>query len=256
MLRTNTNQLARARYINSWGLENPRLDRLQGLAEFPEGKIKDNLGLGAGEFFSFYISRTVLARLTSMWNGRVVYQRHWKAFFQDMRDQWLRVAALSMVIWLGGCVILASGIVNVTFIASTVFSGVSAFISLVLYNKHGEYALSTGPDISRYIMSVESYHHGLRPLSLVFVLPQALTVYSAGFFNVALIVLALDRVRGVIGGLMVIGIVVLAGTFVVWTFAFFDRSLEPLVRWMMRPLVALKSCAPRRGHDPPKQRSE
>lgn len=41
----------------------------------------------------FSLSLQIFARLSEMWNGRVVYQRHWHIFFKDMRADWMRIAA-------------------------------------------------------------------------------------------------------------------------------------------------------------------
>lgn len=179
---------ARARYINSWGLDRPRLDRLQGLADFTSAQLKTSIILKTGDYVCLLLSRGVFTRLTSMWNGRVVYQRHWNAFFEDMRAEWLRVAGLVSTVCLnlqsrphrndltgcchlavnfvggeclrprtdaiflfcsGSTIMLASGRTTLPLIVCTALSGTSVFISLVLFHKHGEDALATGPDIVR-----------------------------------------------------------------------------------------------------------
>lgn len=56
--------------------------------------MKPSVLLKTGDFITFYLSRNTFTRLTSMWNGRVVYQRHWHVFFQEMRADWLRMTHL------------------------------------------------------------------------------------------------------------------------------------------------------------------
>lgn len=74
----------------------------------------------------------------------------------------------------------------------------SAIISVILYYRHSKYRLSTSNDIvsktqatedspadpatrlqSAYIVRVESVLHGLRPLSIIYALPRALTLQAA-----------------------------------------------------------------------------
>jgi len=220
-----SNAISRARYINSWGLDRPRLDRLQGLTEFKNAQLKESAILNAGEIFCMYLSHGVFTRVTSMWNGRVVYQRHWNGFFNDMRGEWLRLAGLDVAIWLGSTTMLASGKTNLLLVASTALSGASAFVSLLLFHKHSESALATGPDISRYIMSVENYYHGLRPLSIVYVVPHALTIYSGILFNGALAIIAFSSGRRVLEIITLIAIMALAVLTTFGTLAFFDHSL-------------------------------
>ncbi|KAG8880237.1 hypothetical protein FRB98_005280 [Tulasnella sp. 332] len=88
---------------------------------------------------------------------------------------------------------LASGATSIAFLVSTALAGSSTLVSLALCHKHREDILATGPDISKYIMSVENYYHGLRPLSIIFVLPHALTAYAAMSFGIALTSLAVQR---------------------------------------------------------------
>jgi len=215
------NAIARARHINSWGVDGPRLDRLQGVAEFSQSQIKDSPILAIGELCTFHLSKNVFKKLSSMWNGRVVYQRHWHSFFQDMRIQWRRMAELSIVIWLGNCTLVASGLSSVCLAGSMAISGSSIFISVALIYKHSEQALANGPDVSRYIMSVESYHHGLRPTAIVYVLPHALTAYSAILINVALVGMVMEGISRLTDGLIVVFALILSILLSVGTLSFF-----------------------------------
>lgn len=48
---------------------------------------------------------------------------------------------------------------------------------------------------SQYVMSVEDYYQGLRPLSIILALPQTVSIYSALFFHIGLLLVVTDRVR-------------------------------------------------------------
>lgn len=86
--------LARARHINNFGLTNPRLDRLQGLHEFRELAYRPSFKLSLCEALTFLSSIPIWERLMDLFNGRVVYQRHWAVFFKDMRRNWFLMGAL------------------------------------------------------------------------------------------------------------------------------------------------------------------
>ncbi|KAG8991001.1 hypothetical protein FRB94_012935 [Tulasnella sp. JGI-2019a] len=236
------NAIARARHINSFGLERPRLDRLQGVSEFSRGQMQPSKTLKLGETLAFGLSREVLERLSEMWNGRVVYQRHWQIFFRDMRADWLRIAGTSAIIWLGSTALLASGVTNIPLLASTALSSSSAFVALALCHKHREDILATGPDISRYIMSVENYYHGLRPLSIILVLPHALTAYSAALFSVALTTLAIERARYILEAIAFVVATIASAVLPVYAvLAYFDPSLDamPYVQKVIYPIKAI-----------------
>lgn len=72
----------RPRYINSYGLENPRLDRLHGIAEFKNNQPVDDMNPAVDMKTTLRHSLEAFDRL----NGRKIYQRHWQAFFDDMRE--------------------------------------------------------------------------------------------------------------------------------------------------------------------------
>jgi len=74
--------------MNRYGLNAPRLDRLQGMHEFMGSKSNHSFAHCVGE-----LSRSMFAHLTFLWNGRVVYRRHWHAFFTDAKDFCLRILA-------------------------------------------------------------------------------------------------------------------------------------------------------------------
>lgn len=86
--------IARTRHINHYGLEAPRLDRLQGLYEYTKSQTNTSLKYTLFEVLSFYLSVQIFVRITALWNGRVVYHRHWRLFFADMRAEWGRMGGL------------------------------------------------------------------------------------------------------------------------------------------------------------------
>ncbi|KAG8860101.1 hypothetical protein FRB96_004124 [Tulasnella sp. 330] len=237
------NAIARARHINRYGLDSPRLDRLQGLALFTESQMKDSKILRVAELLCGGLSRVVFVRLTSMWNGRVVYQRHWQAFFQDMRGDWAQVASAVRFLagllragvkdadgdGMGSTVLLASGVTSLPVLASIAFSGASVFISSALCHRHRTETLATGPDVSKYIMSVENYYHGLRPLSIVYVIPHALTVYSAISFTAAVLLLAFQRAKNVKDIVSAVASLSIAVLPIIGTLAYFNVNLFSLL---------------------------
>lgn len=76
-----------------WGLSHPRLDRLQDLPYYAS-QTPTNVLFDVGNIISFDHSRQIFVRLSALWNGRVVYQRHWHTFLQELRSEWLRAVAL------------------------------------------------------------------------------------------------------------------------------------------------------------------
>lgn len=96
---------------------------------------------------------------------------------------------------------------------------------------------------SRYIMSVENYYDGLRPLSIIYVLPHALAIYSAVFFNLALIWSLLQRL-GIFSQAVVLLIVLLSPIIpILAALAFFDKELDSkithakdyVLEWFRKP---------------------
>lgn len=184
--------ICRVRHINAYGLQNPRLDRLQGLDAYLMSQTKSSLKLVFGELLCLYMSRPTFYRLTALWNGRVVYQRHWHAFFKDIQADWNRMAILSVVVLIADTVLLATGHVTPIVMASASLAGACILLSVLLIQKYSVEKLATGPDISNFIMQAEDYYHGLRPLSITFTLPRVLTMYSAILFQVALFSRAME----------------------------------------------------------------
>lgn len=84
-------RLARARHINRFGLVAPRLDRLQELDERPP---EPSISLSLVEGLSFHMSHHIFDRLAELFACGVVYPRHWSAFFEAMRGEWVRTGGV------------------------------------------------------------------------------------------------------------------------------------------------------------------
>lgn len=89
--------IARARNINSFGLDHARLDRFQGL-ENPDVARKPTGLLRFMDTVFFGIPSTIHGRLFKLFNGRVVYQRHWGVFFDDLRKTWIMMGGLGALL--------------------------------------------------------------------------------------------------------------------------------------------------------------
>ncbi|KAG8906980.1 hypothetical protein FRB99_005622 [Tulasnella sp. 403] len=187
--------IARTRHINSYGLRNPRLDRNQGLIQYSLLQNRQNLLLSLGEAVCFFLPVQVAKRLTALWNGRVVYQRHWHVFLEDMHKQWFIMGTLCAVVWVAAIVLIALGKSSALVVASASLSAAGVWLSLFLQNAHSRDKIATAPDISAYIMKVEDYYHGLRPLSIVFCFPHALTIYSVLLLQTALVYQSLEQTK-------------------------------------------------------------
>lgn len=87
-----TPAIARTRAINYWGEENARLDSLQGVNEFHRLHSHPDPVLGVIEALFFFGPEVYFNRLTTLWNGRIVYARCWEVFLEEMRTEWGRMA--------------------------------------------------------------------------------------------------------------------------------------------------------------------
>lgn len=81
------------REINGYGLPGPRLDRNQGLEEFKKSQQPTFL-LRIIDAIFLRLARSKFDRITELWNGRVVFQRHWHIYFDEQRHEWLRLSVL------------------------------------------------------------------------------------------------------------------------------------------------------------------
>jgi hypothetical protein len=126
----------------------------------------------------------------------------------------------------GSTAVFACGVVNFPHKAAIASSAASVFVSLALCHRHRDDVLASGPDISRYIMSVENYWHGLRPLSIIYVLPHALAIYGAIAFNLALVWSLLQQFGIASMAFILITTLISPAIPIVTALAFFDKSLD------------------------------
>ncbi|KAG8990637.1 hypothetical protein FRB90_001689 [Tulasnella sp. 427] len=170
--------ICRIRHINRYGLSNPRLDRLQGLDSYLQQQTRRSPVLAFGEALCFGMSRKIFYKLTELWNGRIVYQRHWQPFLEDQRSEWRWTV-------LGGLYLVSMNTVQVIYGTSTtplVFSFsatlASSLMAGLMIQTHSKDRLKTASDISSYVSMTENVRHGLRPLSIAYTLPKALLTWA------------------------------------------------------------------------------
>lgn len=96
-------------------------------------------------------------------------------------------------------------------------------------------------------MSVENYHHGLRPLSIVLALPQGLAIYSGMSFSLALVVFVNEKAESFSQVALSVLVMMVAAFTIVGTLMFFDPSLRtrPVIKQIFRALAF-----PIKGHVP------
>ncbi|KIO30642.1 hypothetical protein M407DRAFT_20357 [Tulasnella calospora MUT 4182] len=171
--------ICRSRRINRYGLPHPRLDRLQGLDSYLTQQTRRSVVLALGEALCLGMSKTAFVKLTELWNGRIVYQRHWQLFLDRQRSRW-RWAACGALYLLGmNAVQCICGTPFVYLLASTSFTCSALLVSTLILRAHSVERLKTASDISSYISMAESFDHGLRPLSIAYTLPEALLAWGA-----------------------------------------------------------------------------
>ncbi|KIO30636.1 hypothetical protein M407DRAFT_20352 [Tulasnella calospora MUT 4182] len=170
--------ISRVRHIHGYGSSNARLDRFQGIEDYLNHQTVSSLHLALGDAVTFGNSQHTFRRMTELWNGRVVYQRHWNAFLDDMRREWMQMTYFPLAIWMACIILVASGKACAAVFVSAWLSAAAVLVSLHLLQAHATDKLSTAPGISAWISRVEDLKHGLRPLSIKFALPRALTIYA------------------------------------------------------------------------------
>lgn len=180
--------ITRVRHINGYGLKCPRLDRLQGLEDYSFTQARRSFHLGFAELACFNMPRQLFARMTALWNGRIVYQRHWHTLFDELRREWELMALISIATVIASLSLMAmtQAPVSIFQIIVPSITGVAAVLSVLLHRVHQRGGLGTAADISAYISYAENYSHGLRGLSIVLSLPRALTVWGIVLLQVAL----------------------------------------------------------------------
>ncbi|KIO21217.1 hypothetical protein M407DRAFT_29146 [Tulasnella calospora MUT 4182] len=193
--------IARVRHINQYGLTSPRLDRLQGLFEYYQAQKKASFKIALGEVFCLGMSRSTFTRTDA--------------------------------------ILLATGHQSGTTMASASMAGASVLISLILHQAHSRERLATAPDISAYIMQVEGYFHGLRPLSITFTLPHALTAYSALMPQYSLLMIAIQNLTSLSDMISVASIWFLPALLALLLFASFGGRFA----YILLALVLIKRAA-------------
>ncbi|KAG8975349.1 hypothetical protein FRC05_005908 [Tulasnella sp. 425] len=165
------------KHIHGCDTPNARLDRSQGIEGYLSRQTAWGLTFTLGEALVLGRSRYLLRQMTELWNGCAVYQRR-KSFLDDMRKEWMYTTYFSVAIWLACLILIASGKACTAVFVSAWLAAAAMVAALYLLQTHAEDKLSTAPGISAWISRVEDFKHGLRPLSITFALPRALTMYA------------------------------------------------------------------------------
>ncbi|KIO30638.1 hypothetical protein M407DRAFT_20354 [Tulasnella calospora MUT 4182] len=175
--------ICRSRLINRHGLSHPRVDRLQGFDAYLSQQTGKSLALILGDALCLGMSKRTFTQLTELWNGRIVYQRHWQPFLEGQRSEWRWTVFGGLYLTM---MIAFQGIYGTSFIllvASASFAGSAIVLSTLMLHAHSAERLKTASDISSYIFMTESFTDGLRPLSITFTLPKALLGYGTLVFT-------------------------------------------------------------------------
>ncbi|KAG8934725.1 hypothetical protein FRC01_000771 [Tulasnella sp. 417] len=156
--------VTRVRHINGYSLPGPRLDRSQGLEEFKKGQRPSAI-LRVLNTLLLALPQSKFDRITELWNGRVVFQRHWHSYFDDQRSEWLRLAVLGFAVFIVAVILIMADGQNLLAVTSASLAAASVISALTLYERHSRSKFNTAADISSWIMSVESSQSGLFPLA-------------------------------------------------------------------------------------------
>ncbi|KAG8965674.1 hypothetical protein FRC05_003062 [Tulasnella sp. 425] len=139
--------ISRARHIHGYGTQNARLDRFQGLEGSLSQQVTWSLPLALGEAVALGYSRHLFRRMTELWNGRVMYQRHWETFLGDMRREWMQMTYFPLAIWMASIVLIASSKTCTAVFVAAWLAAAAMLASLYLLQTHAEDRLSTAPGI-------------------------------------------------------------------------------------------------------------
>lgn len=175
--------ICRSRYINRHGLPYPRVDRLQGVQSYLRQQTRESISMALGEALCLGMSKRTFARLTELWNGRIIYQRHWQPFLDQERSEWRWTALGGLYLLMMNGIQSGSGTSFILVVTSASFTCSAFILSALMLQAHSAERLKTASDISSYISMTESLDHGLRPLSIAFTLPKALLVYGMLVFG-------------------------------------------------------------------------
>ncbi|KAG8970970.1 hypothetical protein FRC05_011644 [Tulasnella sp. 425] len=176
--------ICRSRHINRHGLPYPRVDRLQGLDSYLMHYNRSSFAMALGEILCLGMSKRTFAQLTELWNGRVVYQRHWQPFLERQRSEWRWTALWGLYLIMLNVAQRIYGASIFLVVTSTSFACSAVLVSALMLRAHSPERLKTASDINAYIFMAESFHHGLRPLSIAYTISKAClgygTLISAG----------------------------------------------------------------------------
>ncbi|KAG8929753.1 hypothetical protein FRC02_005101 [Tulasnella sp. 418] len=200
--------IARTRHVNAYGLKAPRLDRLQSLGPTDIGEGSSRVLEALSNTVLLGTPRATLKRLRVLWHGRIVYQRHWQAFFYDIRREWIQSGVLSLGIWIASVgairLTIAQGASRDLATASCGFSVTGTLLSSALYKLHSEDQLSGAYAITEYLIRVESYEYGLQPLSIMLSLPYAFSLWAIFTFAIAMALAVLEEMGNLSPGAVVV----------------------------------------------------
>lgn len=81
--------VAHARHINSYGLPNARLDRLQGLIDYTLAECSFNMAIGGLAISCIFI--IMLRQVPALFDSDTAYDRRCDLFFLDLLSTWLKM---------------------------------------------------------------------------------------------------------------------------------------------------------------------
>ncbi|KAG8929305.1 hypothetical protein FRC02_005760 [Tulasnella sp. 418] len=189
--------IARTRHVNAYGLRAPRLDRLQSTGVLEGGEEISPVLEVLSSTLLLDTPRTTFKRLRNLWHGRIVYQRHWQAFFEDLRRDWIHSGVLTLGVWIADVgllyVVPARSTSRDLTAVSCGLSVTGVLLSSILYKIHTEDKLSGAFAITEYLIRVESYDYGLQPLSVMLSLPYTFFLWAILTSATALVVALLEH---------------------------------------------------------------
>ncbi|KIO20521.1 hypothetical protein M407DRAFT_29838 [Tulasnella calospora MUT 4182] len=91
-------------------------------------------------------------RITELWNGRVVFQRHWHSYLDDQRSEWLRLAVLGFAVFIVGVFLIVEDGPNPLAVTSASLAAAEVISVLALYERYSRSKFNTASDISSWII--------------------------------------------------------------------------------------------------------
>ncbi|KAG8926895.1 hypothetical protein FRC01_008262 [Tulasnella sp. 417] len=138
--------VTRVRHINGYSLPGPRLDRSQRLEEFKKGQRPGAI-LRVLNTLLLALPQSKFDRITELWNGRVVFQRHWHSYFDDQRSEWLRLAVLGFAVFIVAVILIVADGQNLLAVISASLAAGSVMSALTLHERHSRSKFNTASDI-------------------------------------------------------------------------------------------------------------